>query len=284
MSFKYLMQEQINFCEKGNIEDILFLINEGYNKNNILMYLCEFGRLDLVKYLVGKSGNNIQYVFENCKATNFRAVLTASRSGHLEIVKYLVEECEVDPRGEDDWAILSACASGHLNIVKYLVEKCGLNARAQGDCAVRWACDCGHLNIVKYLVEKCGSNARYNNDLAVRLTSIHGHLELVKYLVEKCGADARAQNDCAVLYASEYGHFEVAKYLIEKCRAILSESNPDFETYLSVCEKGQSKRNHIMAKRIYFWWIRLCYCPNMLSGHRSMYKGYKEYMLISSLK
>ena len=141
-------------------------------------------------------------------------------------------------------------------------------------------CKFGHLEAVKYLVEICGVNARDDNDYAVRWASWYGHLEVVKYLVEKCGANARADNDWAVRRASWYGHLEVVKYLIEKCGAVLPEEdvNPKYERYLSVYMKGEKRRKCIMAKKIYFWWVQICYNPDTLCGQRSMYKGYREYL------
>ena len=235
-----LSSEQIDICKKGNLENIISLINQECNKNNILICMCQFG--------------------------------------HLEIVKYLIEKCRVDVRSENDWAVQEASRHGHIQVVKYLVEKCGVDARAKYDYAVRIASMGGYLEVVKYLVEKCEADARADNDFAVRWASKKGHLEVVKYLVKKCGANARTYNDEAVLLASIYGHFEVVKYLVEKCRAVLPDVNPKYERYVSVCQKGEKKRTYIMAKRIYFWWVRMCYNPDTLCGQRSMYKGYREYL------
>jgi hypothetical protein len=43
----------------------------------------------------------------------------ASRHGHLEVVKYLVEH-GADIHAEDDYALVLACRKGHFEIVKYL--------------------------------------------------------------------------------------------------------------------------------------------------------------------
>ena len=204
--------EHIDICKKGNLEDIIFLMNEGYDKNNILIWL--------------------------------------SRFGHLEIVKYLVEKCGADVRSNNDYAVRRASMYGHLEVVKYLIEDGGANARAEDDCAARCA-------------------------------SQHGHLKVVKYLVGKCGADVRVNSNFTVWLASVRYHFEMIKYLVEKCRVVVfSGFNPKYERYLSVCEKGEKKRKCIMAKKIYFWWVQICYNPNTLCGQRSMYKGYREYLSI----
>ena len=47
----------------------------------------------------------------------------ASKNGHLEVVKYLVEKCGVNARVEDDWAVKCACMNGYFEVVKYLFKK-----------------------------------------------------------------------------------------------------------------------------------------------------------------
>ena len=49
--------------------------------------------------------------------------------------------------------------NGHLEVVKYLVEN-GADIHANNDHALRWSARFGHLEVVKYLIEKGGQNAR----------------------------------------------------------------------------------------------------------------------------
>lgn len=166
--------------------------------------------------------------------------------------------------------------NGHLELVKYLVEKCGANVRSGDDSAVRCASYTGHLEIVKYLVEKCGADVRSGGDSAVRWASVYGHLELVKYLVEKCGADFRSENDWAVQFASTNGHLEVVKYLINH-GAVLLYPNPRYNKYLLICERSEEKRRERASKRIYFWWVQVCYDVKRPCGNRMMKRNYEEY-------
>eukprot|EP00122_Pirum_gemmata_P020015 Pgem_evm1s18724 len=51
----------------------------------------------------------------------------AARGGHLKLVKYLVEEADVDIDSTDmnaKTALYEAAAHGHLNVVKYVLSKC----------------------------------------------------------------------------------------------------------------------------------------------------------------
>ena len=81
-----LSSEQFSICEKGNLEDILSIVNQGCNKNKILTWSSQFGHLEVVKYLIEKCGADV-------RANNDEAVRYASGNGHVEVVKYLVEKC-----------------------------------------------------------------------------------------------------------------------------------------------------------------------------------------------
>ena len=136
----------------------------------------------------------------------------AARNGHLEVVKYLVEDCDADVHAYDDHAVRWSAERGHLEIVKYLVEECGADVRNKDDYALRWAALNGHLEVVKYLVSK-GANVRVWNDFALRLAAQYGHLEVVKYLVEDHDANVHSNDEEALRWAAENGHLDVVKYL-----------------------------------------------------------------------
>jgi len=60
------------------------------------------------------------------------ALMSAAEGGHLDIVKYFVNDCKVDPKTpmNDGWiALMSAAEGGHLDIVKYFVNDCKVDPR-----------------------------------------------------------------------------------------------------------------------------------------------------------
>jgi len=69
---------------------------------------------------------------------------------------------------------------GHLEIVKYLVEQ-GADIHAEDDFALSWAAQLGHLDIVKYLVSK-GANTHARNDETLRWAELNCHTAIVEYL------------------------------------------------------------------------------------------------------
>ena len=92
----------------------------------------------------------------------------------------------------------------------------------------------------------------------------NGDLETVKFLVEK-GADIRVKDDGAVRYASQNGHLETVKFLIEKGSPEL-EVSVRCKKYLVFCKKMEEKTRVRAQKKIYFWWIPICYSLEHPSG------------------
>ena len=73
---------------------------------------------------------------------------------------------------------IDACENGHIDIVKYLVEQ-GADIHAESDKALVLASQFNHFEVVKYLVE---NGADKNNDEALRLARRNGHLRIIEYL------------------------------------------------------------------------------------------------------
>jgi ankyrin repeat protein len=142
------------------------------------------------------------------------ALIIAALNGHLEIVKFLLENDHYINRHQD-LALKNAAHHGHLEIVKFLVKN-GANIHTDedevdplGSAAVR-----GHLEIVKFLLEN-GADIHASKDRSLINAALSGHLEIVKFLVEN-GADIDARNDQALVSAAIRGHLEIVKFLASK--------------------------------------------------------------------
>lgn len=105
----------------------------------------------------------------------------AAGCGHLNMVQYLITECNVPP----DQAQLGkrsfrnrtplhwAARNGHLNVVKYLVEDCSrthhrhvvdIDAETlDGTTAFCWACWQGHEDVMQYLYSKGANTTKLNS-------------------------------------------------------------------------------------------------------------------------
>ena len=132
----------------------------------------------------------------------------------------------------------------------------------------------GDLEKVKNLVS-LGADIRIGDDWAVRWASENGHLEIVKYLVS-LGADIRSYNDYAVRWASAKGHLEMVKYLVS-LEADIRSLTPKHQKYILFCQKMEEKKKERAQKKIYFWWIQICYDPETKVGKRMLERSWTEF-------
>ena len=139
-----------------------------------------------------------------------KQLIEASKDGNLSQVKSLIIE-GADIHAWEDCALNEAARNGQLEIVKYLVEDCDANVHAWDERTLRWAAWNGQLEIVKYLVSK-GANVHARDNWALRRAAWKGHLDVVKYFAT-IGVNVHAQNGLALSMAAEGGHLEVVKYL-----------------------------------------------------------------------
>lgn len=212
-------------------ELIMYAVTEGdlnffeslYNSNIhmkeelALRLSAEFGRLDLVQFLI-EHGTYVH-------AQNHAALILSATNGHFEIVKYLVEQAAADVHVSGGYALTQSASNGHIDIVKYLL-KLGVNVHANEESALIISSKHGHFEIVKCLIEN-GADFRVDNYRPFRNSVISGHLDMIKYLVN-LGADPHigfnydtieADIEFPLIYSASNGSIEIVKYLVEECRA-----------------------------------------------------------------
>jgi ankyrin repeat protein len=146
-------------------------------------------------------------------------ICQAIKNGELEMIKFLikVDKNEEGLKNLANKILREASKTGDLDIVKYLVEH-ELFASADRAHALAGASAKGHLQVVKYLIEEQGADIHKNNDFALRNAtkqSIDSAFEVIKYLVEK-GANVSANENEAIKNSVQgFGNVEIAKYLSE---------------------------------------------------------------------
>lgn len=145
--------------------------------------------------------NEVQQLIDGDKeilntTTSFGTWLhVAAKQGHLEVVKYLIDEgIDIDKKGGtfDASALNLAAGAGHVKIVKHLIE-CGaeLDISLAKRNPLFGAIYGGHKEVVETLVES-------GIDISIRYTG-----ENIK-------------NMDAYDYAREFGQTEIAAYLKQK--------------------------------------------------------------------
>ncbi|KAL0070873.1 hypothetical protein AAF712_002094 [Marasmius tenuissimus] len=158
--------------------------------------------------------------------TGYTALHAAANKGHLNVIKWLVEECGAMPDLEDkegETAVHKAALNGYLHIIEYLLpDKADVHARdADGWTALHNACSKGYLDIVRWLCEKGGAASDSNGVRGVDKRSkggwtplmnaaSKGHLPVVHYLLNKQAADPLIRNNWGeTAFDAAAGVFEV---------------------------------------------------------------------------
>ena len=125
----------------------------------------------------------------------------AAMHGHVDIVRYLVEEADIDPNSADTdgWTALHFAAyNGHLDVVRYLVEEAKVQdpnkPNKDGCTPIHVAVAYGRVNVVKYLVEeakvKDPNKADNGGATPINIADANGHKELSGYLYDALRADS----------------------------------------------------------------------------------------------
>ena len=122
----------------GQLSIVKYLIEElncpVYSLPDVTLYECACGsksNVDVLKYLYEE--RHIKVEKSNLDIT---PLMVASGAGKLEIVKYLVEKCHMDPNDKNPAGLNClhlACKDGALSIVKYFLENNLCNKEEESD-------------------------------------------------------------------------------------------------------------------------------------------------------
>ena len=170
---------------------------------------AEHGHLDILRYLIEECKFNVS----KTSPENNTALDVATIFGHFDIVEYLIVECKCDPNKKEWWYSMKplhhASEKGHIEIVKYLISECNCNVHeaAKGLSPLQYAAKNGHFELVEYFIEDCDCNAESALQHA-------GSLKILKFLGEKSGKnpDYKISLDNAI----KGKHADIVKYLVSK--------------------------------------------------------------------
>ena len=157
---------------------------------------CRKGDLSLFIYAFTKSSSGV-YLYE------------AVSHGHLNIVKYIIEnKIEEIPAFRRLEFLEKISDTGYLDILKYFVEDLKFDFHQEEEVVLRRASACGHLEIVKYVVER-GADVNVRQGSPLRSAALEGHHEIVKYLVE----NGSIISPKAYEFAKKNKHYHIADCL-----------------------------------------------------------------------
>ena len=200
----------------------------------------------------------------------------ACYNGDIHKLKQLVAQ-GADFRVNTNEAFRIAAGNGHLHIIKYLVEENDVSISDMPDYAISWAANYGYIDVVKYIVERAGFRWA-DGSRACRWAAENGHLEMVRYLLS-VGADFRSYNDWACRWSAINGHLELAAYLVSAGASRRGLSQRCI-SYISFCKRINEKNRIRAQKKIYYWWIQICYDITRECGKRMALRSFAAYQAI----
>ena len=207
--YSYCVNDFESICKNGNLEFAKwFCKNIPFEGQFILSYI-ENGNVNMLKWLSKKFSKEYTGYLD-----------THIKHGHLEMAKYLHEEC-----GEKivDNAMMLVCFYGHLNILEYLWS-IGMSCSEED---MKIAAGKGHVAVVDYIFHhvrltpfksKFSNNNRVPYPSRVKNDEIncakYGNFEMIKQIYEKEGCSIDEDElDSHIQVSILYGYFEIFKYL-----------------------------------------------------------------------
>ena len=187
----------------------------------VLHYAAKKGLLDLLKFIINHNNCNLM-------ATNKRGkTILHCAVGHIEVVKYLIIECNCDPmtviNDVGDAVLHYAAKKGLLDLLKFIINhhNCSLMAtNRRGETILH--CAVGHIEVVKYLIIECNCDPMtvINDvgDTVLHYAAKKGLLDLLKFIINhhNCSLMATNRRGETILHCA-VGPIEVVKYLIIEC-------------------------------------------------------------------
>ena len=154
--------------------------------------------------------------------------------GRTEIARWLVEDCEVDPKKVEKNALLLAAGSGthlSLDLIKYLVEECGFDVNPrdeEGNTPLLIAFKnggpwCGVMDVANYLIlNGADINAKDKDGHSILYSVVWDEYyysdEDITWLLET-GADCLTLDESVEkiwFRAASLGRLSIIKYLVDK--------------------------------------------------------------------
>jgi ankyrin repeat protein len=214
-----------------------------------LCTFCYFNLINRVKRLVEVFPN-----YKQSRRFNPSPLLDAIDQGHMELVKWLIEE---NPNyWEMQWNIINrptcvkmlynAVSNGHLDLAKWIYENkpphVFLDISQNNEEIFNVACCIGRLDIVKWLYE-------IKPDICISVASdeifcnvcYRGNLEVAKWILEtKPDLYCSGRQELPFRNACSEGHLELAQWLI-KVRPDIDIRAKNDNAFLFACKNGHTE-------------------------------------------
>lgn len=196
------------------------------------------GNLAILQYFISRGGDPTIGWYEGRNALHY-----ACKGGHLDVVKYLIEDRMMDPSCESEVPpILFAAHCGTLDVVRYLIEEKECDKNITGS-ILRWAAEGNKVDTVDYLITNRSYNLLASEFTPFHSPSMKGHLKMVKYFIEVQNMDPSLRDKggyTPLHFAAWVAPLELVKYLLEeKGCDVMSRDNEGDTPLHWACLQGQ---------------------------------------------
>ena len=237
--------ETIIHCAVQHIRVVKYLIIEcncdpmtidSYG-DTVLHNAAKKGLLKVLKFMINHSKCNPM-------ATNNRGeTILRCAVEHIEVVKYLIIECNCDPmtviNDDGDTVLHNAARKGLLDLLKFMINHHNCNLMAtnkRGETILHCAVE--HIEVVKYLIIECNCDPMTvindDKDTVLHYADRKGLLDLLKFMINhhNCNLMATNKQGETILHCA-VKHIEVVEYLIIECNCDpMTVINDDGDTVL----------------------------------------------------
>ena len=183
--------------------------------DTLLHLACRHGWLDIVRYLIEDCDCS-----PNIRDRKKQAPLhIACRYGHINLVHYLISDrnCDVTTTTVDHWTVLHyACRYDHINIVKYLATVQDLVQSVDKSSVLHLACKYGHGNVLTYLINEVGFSADDTVSGLLLIACQQDQVTIVRHLLKNISNYQRLQLELCkelFLFCCKYGLLDILKQL-----------------------------------------------------------------------
>ena len=249
-----------------HIDVVKYLINECNcdimtpNKDGVpfLHYVASEGLLDVLKCIVMNINGHI--MDKQYRDVYDQTVLHYAAVKHIDVVKYLINECNCDimaPDNNGNTILHVAASKGSLDVMKYLINTHHYNPMTtnnSGETALHYALK--HIDVVKYLIIECNCDTMVTDKDG--WTSLHyavrwGTLEIIEYLLSTGNCDPLAKDNegrTPLQLAKERGYDNDTVIAIFKKFGDIKISHP-IDSYVNVLlvgnpGAGKSTLSHVI--------------------------------------
>ena len=157
------------------------------SQRSIIHIACQYNQIEVLNYLLQHPNLPIFLKEDHYNSQGKTPVFLACENGHLEIVKLLHEQYQVNLSATDNEGhtlIHIACIKNYSEIVNYLIAIPSIREKSK-NIAILWACLYGKLQTLKNLN---GSNSfsfsSYAENTPLYVAAQAGHINIVDYIIQ----------------------------------------------------------------------------------------------------